>query len=262
MLPVPRNTALRTAAQDQRTETSTILDRRNGRLVPCHVRRLNQDDLPRLYALMELIVATLEQRDWFVIRPRAHVLRCLRDGSSFGTFVDERLVAYITCFHPGPDLINLGIDMGLSTPELLRVGQLASSGVHPDFRGNRQNLKLKRRAIEQVFSDGYDLVTGTCSPFNLFSVRNNLRLGLRFRLIKDDYAGMMRMVYARSRLDEVADFDLDTTRWVDHGDIATQRMLLTKGYQGHAVRSSARTLEIAYSVAYSVAYSGLGPHRR
>lgn len=92
---------------------------------------------------------------------------------------------------------NYGYDLNLEGSDLLSVGQIESTIVREDYRGNRIQ-KILCEELEYIGKNtGISLICATASPYNKFSVNTFLNLNYEIKADKLKYGGLRRYVFAK-----------------------------------------------------------------
>ncbi|MGL4774768.1 MAG: GNAT family N-acetyltransferase [Clostridium sp.] len=118
-----------------------------------------------------------------------------REGIILGvTNSSDELIAMGVFIMNGMDSHNYGYDIGISGEELLKVGQIESTIVKPEYRGNSLQLKICEILEELGKEKGTEIMTATASPLNSFSVNTFKKLGYEIVLEKIKYGGLRRYV--------------------------------------------------------------------
>lgn len=215
----------------------TVRDQGQGIERPYVMRFVTADELDKLYALHQTVVAALPNPHLFRSDSRSFMDKQIESrGRTFGVFCDDDLVGYAAISFPDGDPDNLGRDLPLPENELGNVADYDGSAVHPDYRGNDlQKLMTGMRHRWALRHDRWHIL-GTVSPFNAFSLRNFLALGCRVKNIKQKYGGMLRLIIHLD-LRELMPPTVDPETVVDVPltNISLQTSLLQRGYEGFRV---------------------------
>ena len=92
---------------------------------------------------------------------------------------------------------NYGYDLEMAKEELLSVGQIESTVVSPEYRGNSLNKKICLE-LEKISKNNNDkLLCATVSPYNKYSLKSFLDLGYEIKKDKLKYGGLRRYVVAK-----------------------------------------------------------------
>ena len=114
------------------------------------------------------------------------------------TVEDNNLVAMGVYAKLGYQKSNYGYDIELEGKELLKVGQIESTVVRDDFRGN----KLQKIICEHLEKIGKEkntpIMCATTSPYNEYSLNTFKTLGYTVRKDKLKYGGLRRYVLVKN----------------------------------------------------------------
>ena len=85
----------------------------------------------------------------------------------------------------------------MAKEELLSVGQIESTVVSPEYRGNSLQKKICLE-LERISKNNNDkLLCATVSPYNKYSLKSFLDLGYEIKKDKLKYGGLRRYVVAK-----------------------------------------------------------------
>lgn len=173
------------------------LKREDGQMVEAKFKTLGVDYLPKIMELQEMVVDGLEDKQLYVasneeefrdfIEGKGEVVGCV-------TLHGDELIAMGVYGNLKYEKSNYGYDLDFSGEELLKVGQIETTIVREDFRGNRLQKRLCE-ILEQVGKENNTpIITATASPYNKFSVNTFISLG--YEIVKDKikYGGLRRYV--------------------------------------------------------------------
>ncbi|MCZ8512687.1 hypothetical protein O9H85_09725 [Paenibacillus filicis] len=122
-----------------------------GDLMEATVRELTAGDEEAVAALQSYIARNLADPDSFCPLSREELCDMLRGrGFALGVSVRGQLVAFRVFYYPGGRTHNLGGDVGLDEEERHHVVHFEASAVHPDFRGNGLQQRLRQLALDRV----------------------------------------------------------------------------------------------------------------
>lgn len=140
------------------------------------IRKGNAADLERFLCFTHQIQEAMDDTAWFALDPDEELreLSAVGDMEFWMAYSGDRLAAVFSIIRPGLREFNLGYEIGLTQPELLRVTHMDTAAVHPDFRGQGLQRRLMQRAEECL--QGRILLC-TIHPDNRFSLQNALKLG-------------------------------------------------------------------------------------
>ena len=222
---------------DNRLDHGMVRVRGGTELRPYEMRFVRPSELDALFSLHQAIVARLDHPHVFRPDSKAFMAKHIDErGRTVGTFVDRQMVAYAAISFPDDDPDNLGRDLPLPPEEYRHVADYDGSAVHPDFRGNKLQLRMTdMRHRYALVHDRYHIL-GTVSPYNAFSLANFLALGCRVKNIKRKYGDMIRLII-HCDLHEAASppFEPGSFREMDLVEIDAIARLLAQGFHGFRV---------------------------
>lgn len=162
------------------------------------IRRIVEEEVPQVFALMEDVVSRMPSRSLFATDDEAYFYAHVEElGEIYGAFLDGRLVAYTVLSYPGLRSWNLGSEFGVPQSDLEQVAVLDATVVHESARGmglQRLFSELReRRARER----GARYLYSTVHPDNVPSRRNLEAAGLTLQFTRPMYGGELRHCYAK-----------------------------------------------------------------
>lgn len=178
-------------------------------ILKVHSKRGREDNLilkimdisyiDQMMELQALVVEGIDNEELYVASERQEFIGCIKEnGVAIGAVTeDNELVALGTYIDKGYDEKNYGYDIGLKGEEVLKVGQIEATIVHPDFRGNGLQ-KIMCQALENVGKEkGKEIIAATASPYNTYSVNTFKALGYEVKKDKMKYGGVRRYVLVK-----------------------------------------------------------------
>ena len=215
---------------------------------PCEMRFLCEDELDEVYKLHRLVIGGMKHPHMFRADSKSFMAQHLEHrGRTVGTFCDGRLAGYAAFSFPDSDPDNLGRDLPLPEAEIAHVADYEGSAVHPDFRGNRLQIKMTDLRHRYALAHDRYHILGTVSPLNPVSLSNFLSFGCRVKNFKIKYGGMQRFVIHRDLRDAVAPiFNPTTLVDVPLSRIERHIALLRQGLQGFRVVPGADEAHLRY----------------
>ena len=97
----------------------------------------------------------------------------------------------------GYDKSNYGYDIGLDNDDVLKVGQIESTVVKEEYRGNKLQKIICKELEKIALKNGTKILCATASPYNEFSVNTFKSLGYEIKEDKLKYGGLRRYVLAK-----------------------------------------------------------------
>lgn len=177
-----------------------ILHTKTGQTVNAILKQLDLSYLDQLLALQESVYDALPDKELFVKSTREEITSAL-DGThiAFGIITEDHQVVALGIYKEmGLQDENYGYDLRLSKKDLFKVGQIDTTIVDVNFRGNGlQHLICSH--LEKISRKNHmSLLCATVSPHNTFSLNTFLKLGYEIRVDKMKYDGVRRYVVAKN----------------------------------------------------------------
>lgn len=146
------------------------------------IRKGGIQDVESFIALLRYVKDNMEHKEWFFLDPAEEIREMMADGTMelWVAMDGDRLAGAFDILHPGMESYNYGYALDLSEAELLRVINMDTAAVHPDYRG--QGLQKKLMEFAQREFKGNHILLCTVHPENQFSLRNVLSQG--YRIVK------------------------------------------------------------------------------
>lgn len=164
--------------------------------LPLHVHVLSLSDLPELLSLQETVIQALAEPEHYQSLSIEEFTKLLTDQTLVGAIYEGRLIAFRAMLIPPIDEEHLGRDIGCPEDLLERVLYQEVTNVHPDFRGYGLQTHLGKLLMAQFeIDDRFDVVCATVAPFNIPSMKDKFRLGLRIGALKEKYGGKLRYIF-------------------------------------------------------------------
>ncbi|SCK01826.1 Uncharacterised protein [uncultured Clostridium sp.] len=157
---------------------------------------LNLSYIEKIMELQEEIVEGLEDKQLYASTEKNEFMKYINnEGIILGLVTEEdELIAMGVYVAKGYDKKNYGYDLGIMGKELLKVGQIESTVVKNEFRGNRLQKIICEELEKLAREKGNTILTSTASPYNKFSVNTFLNLGYEIKIEKVKYGGVKRYV--------------------------------------------------------------------
>ncbi|ATD55614.1 GNAT family N-acetyltransferase [Clostridium chauvoei] len=179
-----------------------VLDliRKDGKVKKATLKELNISYIDKIMELQNIILNGLEDKTLYAPTEKEEFIEYFKKGAKIlGYITDENiLVAMGVYIEKGYDDGNYGYDIELEGEELLKVGQIESTVVREEFRGNRL-----QRIICQLFENvarenNIKILCATAAPHNKFSVDTFEKLGYEVSRDKIKYGGYRRYVLVKN----------------------------------------------------------------
>ncbi|GMK40311.1 hypothetical protein PCCS19_33670 [Paenibacillus sp. CCS19] len=162
------------------------------------IRRITEDEVPQVYALMVDVVSRLPSKELFAMGDEAYLYAHVEElGEIYGAYEGDKLVAYTVLSFPGQRDWNLGSEFGVPADELDKVAVLEGTIVHESVRGRGLQRTFTQLREKRARERGSLYLYGTVHPDNTPSRRNLEEAGLTIRFTRPMYGGNMRHCYAK-----------------------------------------------------------------
>lgn len=159
-------------------------------------KQLTLSDLPQMLHLQDLVYNQLNDKTWYACSSEEE-FKAILDvrGCGVGYFTPENnLIAFGVYLRPQLESDNYGYDIELPINQLLKVGQIEATIVHPDFRGHRLQSLICSHLEDIALGLSTPLIMATVCPDNTFSLNTFLKLGYTIQKEKLKYGGLRRYI--------------------------------------------------------------------
>lgn len=136
-------------------------------------------DIEGFITLLTEVREAMEHKEWFYLDPPDVTRMMMADGTMelWVAMDGERMVAALDVLHPGLDDYNYGYHLDFDREKLMRVVNMDSAAVHPDYRGQGLQRRLLEAAESELRGKGERYLLCTIHPENQFSLNNALKQG-------------------------------------------------------------------------------------
>lgn len=143
------------------------------------IRKGTTEDLDGFITLLTDVYHSMDRKDWFYLDPPEVLREMMADGTmELWVAVDGGCLAgALSILHPGLKEYNYGYDLGFTEDQLLKVINMDSAAVHPDYRGQGLQRLLLHTAEQELQGSGERYLLCTIHPENQFSLNNALKQG-------------------------------------------------------------------------------------
>lgn len=180
---------------------STIeLKKRNGEKVRGRFEVLNIEHIGKIMELQKVVMEALEDKQLYAPSDKEEFEAYINGiGKVIGVLEEKNneLIAMGVYGKLGFKENNYGHDIEIKGEKLLEVGQIESTVVAPDYRGNSLQKKICS-ILEEISKDNNDsLLCATVSPYNKYSLNSFIDLGYEIKKEKLKYGGLKRYIVAK-----------------------------------------------------------------
>lgn len=175
------------------------LKRKDGIEVKVELKVLNISYLDKIMELQKIIIDGLENKELYADTEREEFEEYIKkNGKILGCVTeDDELIAMGVYAKRGYDKSNYGYDIGLENEELLKIGQIESTVVKEEYRGNKLQKIICEELEKIAVKEDTKILCATASPYNEFSVNTFKSLGYEIKKDKLKYGGLRRYVLAK-----------------------------------------------------------------
>ena len=175
------------------------LKRKDGIEVKVELKVLNISYLDKIMELQKIIIDGLENKELYADTEREEFEEYIKkNGKILGCVTeDDELIAMGVYAKKGYDKSNYGYDIGLENEELLKIGQIESTVVKDEYRGNKLQKIICEELEKIAVKEDTKILCATASPYNEFSVNTFKSLGYEIKKDKLKYGGLRRYVLAK-----------------------------------------------------------------
>lgn len=175
------------------------LKRKDGEIIEAKMKELSLEYIDKIMELQKIIIDGLENKELYAdtereefeeyINGKGKILGCLTEN--------DELIAMGVYAKKGYDKGNYGYDIELKDEELLSVGQIESTVVREEYRGNKLQRIICEELEKIAIENDTRIVCATASPYNEFSVNTFKNLGYEIKKDKIKYGGLRRYVLVK-----------------------------------------------------------------
>lgn len=153
------------------------------------IRKGSIHDCDAFLQLLRDAKDAMENPEWFFLDPEEEIRELLTSGvmELWVAMEGDRMAGAFDLVHPGLDPVNYGYDLDFGEEDLLRVVQMDTAAVHPDFRGHGLQVRLMQAAEAEIRKQPGRILLTTVHPDNVYSLRNILKQGYSIAKKVDKY---------------------------------------------------------------------------
>lgn len=162
------------------------------------IRRGDMGDTENFIKLLYDVQAAMPHKEWFYLDPPEEIREMMADGTMqlWVAMDGDQLAGAFDILIPGTQEFNYGHDLGFTEEELLRVINMDTAAVHPDYRGQGLQRRLMQEAEKEIAGIGQRILLCTVHPDNPYSLNNVLKQGYTIQKKLEKY-GSVRYILRR-----------------------------------------------------------------
>ena len=143
------------------------------------IRKGTMEDTEQFIELLSHVKQNMEHKEWLYLDSPDEVREMMKDGTmSLWVAVDgKRIVGAFDALNPKLAPFNYGYIIGLDEIDLLRVVNMDTAVVHPDYRGHGLQKRMMQQAEMELAESGKHILLCTVHPDNIYSLNNLLSQG-------------------------------------------------------------------------------------
>lgn len=162
------------------------------------IRKGNLSDTEKFIKLLQDVRDAMPHKEWFYLDPPEEVREMMADGTMqlWVAMDGNRMAGAFDILIPGTQEFNYGYDLDFGEEALLRVINMDTAAVHPDYRGQGLQRQLMQTAEKEISKMGSRILLCTVHPGNSFSLKNVLEQGYTIQKELPKY-GSVRYILRR-----------------------------------------------------------------
>lgn len=175
------------------------ITRKDGVEVEVELKELDLSYLDKIMDLQKIIIDGLENEELYADTEREEFEEYIKENGKIIGYVTEKdeLIAMGVYAKKGCDKSNYGYDIGLDHKEVLKTGQIESTVVKDEYRGNKLQKIICNELEKIAVKNNTEILCATASPYNEFSVNTFINLGYEIKGDKLKYGGLRRYIFAK-----------------------------------------------------------------
>lgn len=157
------------------------------------IRKGSAADTESYLQLLHVVKEHMDHPEWFYLDPDEDVRAMMANGMMelwVAEDEDGTLAGGFDIIHPGLAECNYGWDLDFSESELMRVIQMDTAAVHPDYRGQKLQWKLMQEAEKSISQKHRGILLCTVHPDNRYSLQNVLKQDYTIVKKKEKYGSV------------------------------------------------------------------------
>lgn len=137
------------------------------------------EDTEPFIELLSHVKQNMEHKEWLYLDAPDEVREMMRNGTMSLWIAEDgrRIVGAFDALNPKLAPFNYGYIIGLDGKDLLRVVNMDTAVVHPDYRGHGLQKRMMRQAEMELAKSGRCILLCTVHPHNHYSLSNLLSQG-------------------------------------------------------------------------------------
>ncbi|MBB6622836.1 GNAT family N-acetyltransferase [Clostridium gasigenes] len=175
------------------------LKRKDGKIINVQLKNLDITYIDKIMEIQNIILEDLKDKRLYAATDKEEFIDYINIfGKIIGYITEEdELIAMGVYAKKGYAKGNYGYDIELEGEELLKVGQIESTVVREEYRGNRLQKIICETLEEIAREEGDSVICATASPYNEFSVNTFKKLGYEIKKDKIKYGGLRRYILVK-----------------------------------------------------------------
>lgn len=163
------------------------------------IRQGTSEDTERVLTFLTQIKAEMAHKEWFCLDTPEEFRERMENGSTRLWVAEdgENLAGVFTAVFPGTSQVNYGWKLNLPPEDLMRVVNMDTAAVHPDFRGQGLQCRLMQ-TVERELGPGKILLC-TIHPDNRYSLHNAQSQGYEIQATLPMYGSIRHLLRKDSK---------------------------------------------------------------
>lgn len=160
------------------------------------IRKGTKEDMDAFLALLAHVSGTMEHKEWFYL-DTPEEFREMMDGGLMKLWAamdGNQMVGAFDALIPGYEDFNYGYDLNLPRQELLRVINMDTAAVHPNYRGMGLQRRLMQTAEKELTDGSGKILLCTVHPENKYSLNNVLSQGYEIQATMPMYGSIRHIL--------------------------------------------------------------------
>lgn len=207
-------------------------------------RFLHTGHISQILTLQDVVMETLTDKESYYRESIDFFQETLKEESSLGVFMQDKLIGYNLVSFPGMKAYNLGLDAGLHDMDLLKVVHWGPAAIHPAFQRQGLLKNIITRQLHNLINKEYEHIFLTVAPRNYPSLRFVLQQGFLIKQLKIKYGNLLRYVLHLNIKQRIPSPVCRVG--VSGADLDSQQFMLNLGFYGYAVREGQNGVELLF----------------